>query len=302
MAVYVVTGKLGSGKTLACVARLTDEYLRKGRKVATNLDLYLENLLPKKHRATVTRIPDKPRIEDLQALGTGDGRPIDQYDESRFGALILDECASWLNTRQWNDKGRHALMEWFIHARKYHWDIYLIIQDIEALDKQVRQALCEHLVICYRADRLALGWLGSLWKLFTGHQMRLPRFHRAKVYYGDSRQAPRADGWWYRGDDYILGYRTGQVFSDQVEIHGGELLDMRASYTILSPWHLVGRYDTRPTLWQQLVMLCILPIRLYMWAVIRLAATVQGRSPWAVAADWHMLTPEARRRVRQCGL
>ncbi|EIZ7053106.1 hypothetical protein MPC41_004474, partial [Salmonella enterica] len=43
MAVYVVTGKLGSGKTLVSVSRI-QERLAKGCPVATNLDLKLHNM------------------------------------------------------------------------------------------------------------------------------------------------------------------------------------------------------------------------------------------------------------------
>lgn len=41
------------------------------------------------------------------------------FDESHNGALILDECGSWLNTRKFQDQGRAELLEWCIHARKY---------------------------------------------------------------------------------------------------------------------------------------------------------------------------------------
>ena len=37
MAVYFITGKLGSGKSIAAVGKIRD-YLNEGRAVATNLD------------------------------------------------------------------------------------------------------------------------------------------------------------------------------------------------------------------------------------------------------------------------
>ena len=65
MAIYFVTGKLGAGKTLASVGRIRD-YLNKGSQVATNLNLNLENLISKKSKmARVTRLPDKPIVEDI---------------------------------------------------------------------------------------------------------------------------------------------------------------------------------------------------------------------------------------------
>lgn len=73
MAVHVVTGKLGSGKTLVSVSRI-QERLAKGCPVATNLDLKLHNMpmvgrYAKKTR--VIRIPDKPSLNDLLAIGIG---------------------------------------------------------------------------------------------------------------------------------------------------------------------------------------------------------------------------------------
>ena len=44
MAVYVVTGKLGAGKTLVAVGKIKDK-LNQGCKVATNLDLNLDKLI-----------------------------------------------------------------------------------------------------------------------------------------------------------------------------------------------------------------------------------------------------------------
>lgn len=116
MAVYFVTGKLGSGKSLSAVGRIR-EYMKQGRRVATNLDIYPDKLLHRNNREVLSRLPDKPRIEDLELLGTGDGKPLSDYDESRFGLLVLDEMASWFNARGWADKSRHAVIEWFLHAR-----------------------------------------------------------------------------------------------------------------------------------------------------------------------------------------
>jgi len=70
MAVHVVTGKLGSGKTLVSVSRIQD-YLARGRIVATNLNLKLHHM-PRVGRFArkthVIRIPDKPTLEDFQAI------------------------------------------------------------------------------------------------------------------------------------------------------------------------------------------------------------------------------------------
>ena len=108
MAVYVVQGKLGTGKTKYAVGKL-QEALRQGRRVATNLDLFMEHLVGPMNRSIVMRLPDKPSADDLMALGHGNP---DSYDEERNGVLVLDELGSWLNSRQFQDKSRQALIDW----------------------------------------------------------------------------------------------------------------------------------------------------------------------------------------------
>ena len=96
MAIYIVTGKLGSGKTLAAVGRIRD-YLRQGRRVATNLNLRVEHLLGSGNRsASVVRLSDKPTVPELEVLGLG----ASELNEERYGLLVLDELGSWLNARQ----------------------------------------------------------------------------------------------------------------------------------------------------------------------------------------------------------
>ena len=232
MAVYFVTGKLGSGKTLACIGKLRD-YALAGRRIAGNLDLNLDNLMHPKSKVSYTRVPDKPRIEDLEALGLGS----EDYDESTFGALVLDECGTWFNARNWNDKARKPIMDWFRHARKHGWDLYFLVQDISNVDSQARTSLCEHLVVCRRLDRLPVPGLRLLSRLL-GVKIMLPKIHVASVYYGDCPSSSmKVDRWVYRGRDFYEAYDTRQCFTDGLEDMGqSELTDMRATYTVLPPF------------------------------------------------------------------
>lgn len=229
MAVYMITGKLGSGKTLYCIDKIQTA-LFDGRRVASNLDLNLDVLLGPRHEAHAIRLPDKPRLIDLEALGYG--YPVDEpYDESRFGELVLDECGTWLNTRTFQDKERLQIINWCIHARKYRWHVNFLIQHPDAIDKQLRDMLCEHLVVCTRLDRI------KLFKLIP-----LPKIHQAVVYYGSSEQGIIVDKDYYKGKDLWAAYDTGQVFSDQIEWMKSGAVDMRAMYTQLPPQLTHGRY------------------------------------------------------------
>ena len=97
--VFFVTGKLGSGKSLVAVSRIQD-YLNRGCRVATNLDLDLRQLLPRDSRQTVLRLPDKPNAEHMALIGHGYGdSDTKEHDESKNGLIVLDEMASYLRIR-----------------------------------------------------------------------------------------------------------------------------------------------------------------------------------------------------------
>jgi len=242
MSVYFVTGKLGSGKTLVCVG-IIQKYLVSNRKVATNLDINMDEIVHKSNKASLVRLPDKPRTSDLNALGQGS----ELVDESTYGALVLDECATWLNSRTWNDKDRNNFVDWMLHARKLGWDVYFIIQNIDIVDKQLRLMLGEHLVVCRRLDRLKIPFITSIIKFVSGVRVTMPKVHTAKVHYGDTEQGMVADRWTYRGKNLYKAYDTRQAFTDNIEILDGNETDMRASYSLLSHWHLKGRYIKKPS-------------------------------------------------------
>lgn len=281
MSVHIVTGKLGNGKTLAAVGRIRD-YLNEGRRVATNLDLYMENFRDEKNRNIhVVRLPDKPSVDDLEALGLGyDGKG---YRENKFGLLVLDECGTWFNSRNWNDKSRKDVNDWFLHARKKRWDVILIIQDISLLDKQAREALAEYTVFCRRLDNLRIPIISPLIKMVTGFNPTLPRVHVGIVKYGDNATYPTADRWWYRGDDLFKLYDTQQVF----------LADSCGMHCYLTPWHLVGRYRHRDTLLQQITHAFERVMQRVLYIEVLAVAWVRGRSPRMQAKLWGVLKSDS---------
>ena len=121
--VYFITGKLGAGKGLVSVCHMIEKYIQKGRRVVTNFDLFFDKY-PNKYRREldVIRVPDKPTAQDLYSVGRA---YQGSYDENKNGMILLDECASWFNSRTWNEKGRAELIDWMIHARKLGWGFIL---------------------------------------------------------------------------------------------------------------------------------------------------------------------------------
>lgn len=226
MSSYFVTGKLGSGKSLVSVGRIF-EYLARGNKVASNMDIYLDAYLKPTSKKTILRIPDKPTVFDFDALGIGNAT----YDEDKNGLLVLDELGSWFNSRSWQDKGRKEVLDWFLYLRKRGWDVLLLVQDITLVDKQLIDILAEHLVICRRLDRVPIPYVGKLFK-FLGLSGNLPKVHRAKVFYGENVQGLHIDTWTYSGKSFYKAYDTKQIFTPSYP-HG--------VHSCLSPWHLIGR-------------------------------------------------------------
>ena len=252
MAVYAITGKLGAGKGKAAIDQIR-RYLRDGKRVATNCDVFLEHLMPERDKGIVIRVPDKPRSVDLYMIGSGNrfiefqpilhhGRDgitasapspkiLRGFDEQHNGALVLDECGSWLNTRNFQDKGRAEMLEWAIHARKYGWDIFFIMQNISQVDKQLRDSLLEYVVRLNRLDRMKVPLLSPMISLLTAGASSgsMPRLHIGVVRLGASPDGLVADRWYFRGDDLNDAYNTTQVFSEAYP-HG--------THSLLSSWHL----------------------------------------------------------------
>lgn len=209
MPVYSVEGKLGTGKTKFAVWRAR-EALLEGRRVASNVDLRLPELLGRRAGHYV-RIPDKPSAFDLEAVGHGNP---DSYDEDRNGVMILDELGTWLNSRSFQDKGRAPLIDWLIHARKFGWDVYLIVQDAAMIDRQVREALIEFSCRCVRLDKLRIPLVGAVLNtIFGGRVGYLPRMHVVAARMGYGANQVVAERWSYRGDDLHACYDTRQAFS-----------------------------------------------------------------------------------------
>lgn len=199
--IFIVTGKLGAGKSLLAVQRAID-YGLEGRRVATNFHIDFSRICtkPTTHLAKcpVTVLPSIPTYNDLMMLGQGGDF------EDTAGALILDECAQFLNSRNWQGPEREKLINWMLHARKRRWDVFLIIQHERMLDKQIRDALAEYVVTIKRTDRMSVPFL----------PIRLPRMHIGVVRYGLEATAPVADRWFTRGSLPMQCYDTTQIFED----------------------------------------------------------------------------------------
>ncbi|GLS16575.1 zonular occludens toxin domain-containing protein [Hydrogenophaga electricum] len=214
MAFYVATGRLGSGKSLWALGKCEDA-IRRGRPIATNLDLFVEHL--PRSKAPIYRLPDVPSAADFLALGAS----TESRDERDWGWIVLDEGGVWLNSRTWSGGERSALIDWFLHSRKWHWNVVLLSQGLKLLDAQIRENVVEYHVVCRRTDRLTLPFVSSMVETFTFGMFkgRPPKMHMAQVRYGLGPSAMGAGVEWFRSTHLYKAYDTDQKIRSDYE-HG----------------------------------------------------------------------------------
>jgi zona occludens toxin len=164
--IVMVTGPPGNGKSYYALRKLA-EALDKGKPVATNVEMAPDfartiarsnpvRRLLGRSAASAERIDRQAYHSDtltelfkLRLRGKGEGR----------GVMVLDEAHGWLNARDWSGKDRGELVRFFSQHRKLGWDVYLIVQDAEMIDRQVR-ALIEYHVHLRNLKRAKVPMLG----------------------------------------------------------------------------------------------------------------------------------------------
>ena len=243
----VITGKLGQGKGIAA-AYFARIYYRRGLRVAANFPFFPQ-YMDEKSDNPLTIIPADPRPEDLKALGRG----CPENEKIQFGALFLDECASWLNSRQFAKKDRLEFIDWLIHSRKLGWDVYLIAQSEDMIDTQIIKAMGGKVIRCKRLDELRIPLITSLYEMVnpgkTGmasgkkgllpHMVTISTWDIDVLNSGGRKKCPE-NKITVRAQDYYRMYDTNFIFSNAPEILNGRSVDMRAVYTLLP-----GRWQKR---------------------------------------------------------
>jgi hypothetical protein len=233
--IYIVTGVLGGGKSLIAVSRIKD-YLSRDCRIVTNMDLFVEYITDKDDkRPLITRVPDYPSADDLKQVGVAyDGVNTGDFNDEKAGLMVLDEAATWLNARDYRDKGRGGFLKYVVHLRKLGWHMLLLVQNEEMLDKQARDALGEHVVYCQRTDRLKFPIIGEWSKALGKKEVKPPQVHIGNVKYKTSSGYHTVDTWYYQGRDLYKAYNTCQVFEMDSDIAG--------ICTVLPAYYIYGRY------------------------------------------------------------
>lgn len=246
----LLTGKRGMGKSLLAVSMIRDA-IAAGRMVATNLNLRVEHLASARSRVCPYRVPDHPKSSDLELLPLGNpglkwvldanGNRTDDVDmlpgfeESKNGLLVLDEVATFLNSRNWQEKDRLSLIAWLAQSRKFGWDLLFLAQHPRMVDAQIRDSLFELVGYCRRLDKVRVPFFGALANAI-GIKLRMPKIHLATVRNGSAPDGPIAERYWYRAQDLFAAYWTTQKINPATGVPSG------GGYQYLSAWHVRGRH------------------------------------------------------------
>lgn len=150
--IALVTGPPGSGKSYYAVRKAVDS-LERGKFVITNVPMTpdwqdkvadhhpLRWVIPGRRRKLKAQWrgrlmhigDDFSALRRIRMKGSKEGR----------GVVVLDEAHVWMNSRLWRDDDRLDIVNWFSMHRKLGFDVYLITQDANNIDRQVR-ALFEY--------------------------------------------------------------------------------------------------------------------------------------------------------------
>ncbi len=253
MAIFV-EGVRGSGKSKIAVREIRT-YLELGLRVATNLDIKPERLAPKA-KSFITRLPDIPRSIDLELLGKAypelDPDNPDTYDEKKFGLIVIDELLTSFNSRSWNDKDRLAVVAWMVQSRKLGWRLWLLSQDVDAVDKQLRETLLQEIWHCRSGKNLfSSPILGKILNIVINPAIKLMAplgFHVLNVYTGKKKDRHHlAKTEFFKCYELHSAYKTSQTFTQDIMINrAGQMVDMRASYTVLPENYFENKSVTLP--------------------------------------------------------
>lgn len=255
MAIFV-EGVRGSGKSKIAVREIRT-YLELGLRVATNLDIKPERLAPKA-KSFITRLPDIPRSIDLELLGKAypelDPDNPDTYDEKKFGLIVIDELLTSFNSRSWNDKDRLAVVAWMVQSRKLGWRLWLLSQDVDAVDKQLRETLLQEIWHCRSGKNLfSSPILGKILNIVINPLIKLIAplgFHVLNVYTGKKKDRHHlAKTEFFKCYELHSAYKTSQTFTQDILLNrAGQMVDMRASYTVLPENYFENKTLTAPAL------------------------------------------------------
>lgn len=163
MAVSVISGKLGSGKSFDCVRRVV-EHLRLGGCVRTNIRLDYKQIAKAVGRTlSPFQIGTLSADDEPSCIPTGDRRG----HGSRRTIVLLDEALNWFQSEASSNKDEKKKKwgEWLRQSDKLGQDVWFISQNFERSAKWIRE-LAQISVEIVPLKDVKVAWFIPIWLIF----------------------------------------------------------------------------------------------------------------------------------------
>lgn len=136
--IIALVGTPGSGKTFFGVKKILDN-IKLGKKIYTNID-GLDKPECREAIKTYCNIDDFQLETCLNHLS--EDQVLEFWDHcDRESVVVLDEVHKYFSNRDWNSEKNKHFTEWASTHRHEGFDVVLITQDIEKVDKHARSLI-----------------------------------------------------------------------------------------------------------------------------------------------------------------
>lgn len=134
--ISVYTGTPGTGKSLHVCDDIKAQ-LRRGNVIA-NFS-FRDDLVSRKKGVFLEK-PNSELAYPSFLYKYGLEHNLDKHGNVIMGhtLIVIDECQNLFDSRQWNAPGRREWNEFIAQHRKYGYNIILITQNLNSLDKRIR--------------------------------------------------------------------------------------------------------------------------------------------------------------------
>lgn len=160
--ISLVTGKIGSGKTLHSVGLITS-HIAKGGTVYTNVDLVWPELV-KWVRIHHRVIPEEAQLNRIDLVDDDSWHKLIAWGTADLPVLVvLDEIHLFFNARDWQKTQtlHRSMLSFLSQSRKACVDVVFIAQVATTLEKQFR-VQCEWEFYCRNVKDIVIPIFGKL--------------------------------------------------------------------------------------------------------------------------------------------
>lgn len=227
--IYFIDGKPGGGKSLT-TAEFIYKAMRRGINVICNFEINMDYFKKCRHPERLGRFiyvsneawtsngykNIDPRAKEFSYIDGLYGFAKNYHKPDKKGhfkeaqtILCLDECADLFNSRTYSARDRLSWCRFFRLHRHYGYDVYLIAQDDNDIDKQIRELLQTEWE-CRDVGTYKL--FGKILSLLCGGKLFVRIRRNYSVKKGGRRKDAHEASQFFRGRKYFGFYDSYQMF------------------------------------------------------------------------------------------